>query len=107
MRTASVEQDPATRRSLGPTALGRSVDAAPFRLTLLLHSACCDQAPLRLLDDAAILNLLSLKRPLVVIYALPASLPRPGDAFTTGVRRPGADATLRRIQAQAFGWINY
>ena len=27
--------------------------------------------------------------------------------FTTEVRRPGADAALRRIQAQAFGWINY
>jgi hypothetical protein len=27
--------------------------------------------------------------------------------FTTEVRRPVADATPRRIQAQAFGWINY
>ena len=27
--------------------------------------------------------------------------------FTTEVRRPGADATPRRIQAQAFGWSNY
>lgn len=32
---------------------------------LLLHSACCDQVPLRLLDYAAVLNLLSLKRPSV------------------------------------------
>ena len=30
-----------------------------------------------------------------------------GDAFTTEIRRPVADAALRRIQAQAFRWINY
>ena len=78
------------QRSFDPTTLGRSVDVVLFRLTksaAQLRSACGDQAQLRLLDDAAVLNLLSLKRPLVVN---PGNLqPSPASSL-----RPGADAIL-------------
>jgi len=73
LSSASVERDPATLCGLGPTVLSRSVSAALLRLTIFamqlrsndagplrgviplsLLSVHRDQAPLRLLDYAAI-----------------------------------------------------
>ena len=122
LSSASIKRDPATQRSLSRTGPGRSTDAALLRLveaavqprpngTGLLRrcssvssnqvrfcSVYSDQAPLRLLYNAAVLNLLSLKRPLVVKpgestthpYCDPATL----RFFTSEAKRPGTDSIL-------------
>lgn len=113
---ASTQRDRGNLQSFhgfDPTGPGRSVDAAPFRLveaasiaslsTLRLGAAattglCCSFKPAQ--PKKAL-----RAKPTILLhpYRDPATL----RLFTSGVRGPSADATLRRIQTQTFRWTNY